>query len=210
MTGPVRPGPWRAPSPLPAPHETPRLVLRFYAPSDARSMLEALNEDRASFLPWLPWVEIDNRNDTEVIFNIERFRRTREDPNAGDFVVAIADRASGAIVGGTGFHRVNHATHEAEIGYWMRPSRRGEGLCTEAVGHMLEWGFAPVDRGGWGFRRIHIAAAAKNVASCRVPEKLGLPKEIERRHDRWIDGLGWSDTIGWGTTADAWASRRQR
>lgn len=203
-----RPAPWRPPNPLPVERQTPRLVLRYFVPDDAASMVEALNEDRSSFLPWLPWVAVDNRTTAEAIFNVERFRRSRERSDAvpDDFVLAIADRATGAILGGTGFHRIQFAWHEAEVGYWVRPSARGRGVCTEAVKHAIDWAFESPERGGWGFRRVHIACASHNIGSRRVPEKLGLPLEARRIGQRWEDGFGWTDTLGFGITADAWPS----
>ncbi|MDZ4829577.1 MAG: GNAT family protein [Phycisphaerae bacterium] len=202
-----KPLPWSAPSPLPIRRETPRLLLRYFEPTDAESLVAALDEDRASFMPWLPWVPIDNRTIVEAHFNIERFRRERIDGPKDNFVIGIIDRATGHVVGGTGLHRMNLATHEAEIGYWTRPSRRGQGLCTEATEHLIDWAFAPQAAGGWGLRRLQIYCAARNHASRRVPEKLNLRRESDRRADRWLDGIGWSDTLGWGVTADERSDR---
>ena len=212
MGAPTRPEPWQPPSPLPCRRETPRLVLRWLEPGDAPALVAALDEDRSSFEPWLPWVKLDNRNEAEAVFNAEKFRRERErtDPPADNFVMTIADRSSGEVVGGTGFHRLVSPWHEAEIGYWVRPSRRGQGVCTEAVAHLIDWAFEPPSAGGWGFRRIHIQCAALNVASRRVPEKLGVPLESNRLLQRWEDGLGWCDALGFGVTAEAWAARVSR
>ncbi len=204
-----RPAAWSPPSPLPQRRETQRLVLRWFVPQDAASMVEALDEGRDSFLPWLPWVTVDNRSLAEATYNIERFRRAREktDGPPDDFVVAITDRATGRVLGGTGLHRIQHPLHEAEIGYWIRPSARGQGICTEAVGHLIDWAFQSPAEGGWGLRRLHIACAAPNVASRRVPEKLGLRQEAARVAARWEDGLGWVDSLGWGVTIDEWRRR---
>lgn len=201
-----RPTPWSPPSPLPVERLTARLRLRFFVPEDARSFLGALNVDRHTFLPWLPWVLTDNRTLAEVIFNFERFRRDRERelPVPDDFVIGVFDRASGEVVGGTGLHRIIHAAHEAEIGYWVRADRRGEGLCTEATAGLISWAFTDQKDGGWGFRRVHIRCAERNLASQRVPAKLGLKQEATLRAHRWAPEHGWVDTLAWGVLADEW------
>lgn len=207
MATPSQPAPWTPPRPLPGPIQTPRLILRFLEQKDAPSLQAALDQDRASFLPWLPWVGIDNRNPVECTYNIERFRRAREDSaTPTDFVMAMIERSTGLVAGGTGFHRVNTSTRDADIGYWVRPDLRRQGVCTEAVRHMISWGFA-AQPAGWGFRRLTIFCSAGNEASQRVPRKLGLRQEVNARQDRWVAGH-LDDTLGWGVLADEWDQER--
>lgn len=169
-------------------------------------MLEALSVERALFLPWLPWTLVDNRTLVECIYQIEKNRREREAPATDNVVLGIFDRKTGEAIGGTGFHRMSHPWHTAEIGYWVRADRRGQGLCTEAVRAVISWGLRAQAEGGWGFRRLTIFCAALNLASQRVPEKLGLRRELHAHGERWIDGIGWSDSLGWGILAGEWDS----
>jgi RimJ/RimL family protein N-acetyltransferase len=206
------PAPWTPPSPLPAKVETERLVIRFWQPEDAPLMLEALDVDRASFLPWLPVFETDNRTLAECTFQIERFRRAREQtlPTPDDFVLGVFDRMTGVALGGTGLHRINLRSHSAEIGYWIRPDCRGKGLCTESVTGLISWAFAAQSMGGWGLRRIDIYCAASNAPSQRIPRKLELREEVNQPGHRWIDGIGWDGTLGWGVLHDEWDVERRR
>ncbi len=175
-------------------------------------MHEAINSDRESLLPWLPWARTENRTPAECLATIERFRSDRErtEPPPETFGLSILDAQDGSILGGTSFHRVRHAFAEAEIGYWIRADRRGRGLCTEAVAAMLSWGFTPQPT-GWGFRRIVIYCAEPNVPSRRIPERLGLRLEVRAKNDRWVEGIGFCDTLGWGILAEEWdlAARRR-
>jgi RimJ/RimL family protein N-acetyltransferase len=203
-----KPPPWIAPDPLPARLETARLVLRFWRHEDAPAMLEAIDVDRALLTRWMPWPGVDNRNLAECTYNIERFRRRseRQDGPPADYAIGIFDRTTGRVVGGTGFHRIDFENGQAEVGYWIRPDRHRQGLCTEAVAALLGWGFGPQPQGGWGFRRIVIECAEPNVASQGVPEKLGLRRELHARRHRWVDELGWVDTLGWGVDAEEWTA----
>jgi ribosomal-protein-serine acetyltransferase len=161
-------------------------------------MFAALEIDRPSFLPWLPWVGIDNRSVAECTYQIERFRRNRNLHPLPEVVLGIFDRTSGEVVGGTGLHDIHPAPAQAEVGYWIRADLRNRGLCTEAVGGLVEWCLAPPADGGWGLRRLEIRCAASNVASARVPRKLGLVEEARLRQHRWVDGVGWDDTLVFG------------
>jgi RimJ/RimL family protein N-acetyltransferase len=169
-------------------------------------MLEGLNAGRETFLPWLPWLRTDNRTIEECIYSIERFRRARErdSPPPDDFVIGIFDRATGKAVGGTGFHRMDLPSHHAEIGYYIRPDRRREGLCTEAVRGLISWGFTPQSAGGWGLRRIDIYCSGSNIASQSVPRKLNLRQEVHQLQKRWTPDYGWDDHLGWGCLAHEW------
>src|SRR6185503_2172649 len=108
MTVSPKPPPWRPPSPLPQHFQTERLVLRYFMPEDAESLLAALGVDRASLVPWMPWALTDNRTPPETYFTIERARRDRErtDPPADNFLIGMFDRATNDVIGGPGFHRM--------------------------------------------------------------------------------------------------------
>lgn len=208
--------PWQRPVPLPERLETARVVVRYWTAEDAAGMLAALNVDRASFLPWLPWTAFDNHSVAECVYKAEQWRRDRLKLECDDFVLGIFDRATGDVLGGTGYHRIDTMHATAEIGYWMRADRRGQGLMTEAVGAMLDWAFAlPGEPGkgfstGWGFHRVVVFCAGGNTASRRVCEKLGLRQEVKAVKARWVDRTtsggvsGWDETLGWGVLASEW------
>lgn len=186
------------------------LMLRFWEDGDAAALFEAIDIDRESFLPWLGWVRTDNRSVEDCMATIVRMRsrRTRMEPMADDFTLGIFDAATGDALGGTGLHRVVHSAHEGEIGYWVRPDRRGEGICTSTVAALLSWAFTAQGDGGWGLRRVHIRCAASNRASQRVPRKLGLREEARLVQERWVDTVGWDDTLVWGVLESDWGIAR--
>ncbi|MCX5206568.1 GNAT family N-acetyltransferase [Streptomyces sp. NBC_00237] len=58
------------------------------------------------------------------------------------------------------------------IGYWLLPAARGRGLATRAVRTATEWAFRTA-----GVRRLELAHAVENEASCRVGLRAGFPAE---------------------------------
>ena len=80
-----------------------------------------------------------------------------------------------------------------EIGYWMAPWARGQGVMTDAVRLVCDWGFDEL-----GLGRIEWWANVGNYASRRVAEKVGFTMEgtvrarlLHRgeRVDGWVAGL---------------------
>lgn len=169
-----------------------------YTHADARALYEATERSRGTLLPWLPWARTDNLSVEACHYTIEKFERDLAKLPAGLIALGVFERASGELVGGSGFHNIKPATHQAEVGYWTRSDWRRKGVCTESTRAVIEWMFRPQSEGGWGFRRIEIKCAAGNVGSQGVPRKLGLREEARFVQDRWIDGRGWDDTLVWG------------
>ncbi len=197
------PTPWRRPEPLPGFLETERLVLRWWEAGDAQGVHEAVTEDRGALLPWMPWAASDHKDAEESAERIAWFTGLRA--KDADFTLGAFDRATGEVIGGSGFHRMVPAAHEAETGYWIRGSRQREGLATEMARAMLSWGFS-----AWGFRRIHLMCAGGNAGSIGVIEKLGVPFEGRRVQARFVEGVGWSDDMLYGVLAPQWDCEQHR
>jgi RimJ/RimL family protein N-acetyltransferase len=72
----------------------------------------------------------------------------------------------------------------AMIGYWLVPAARGRGLATRAVEAVTRWAFATAE-----VRRIELAHAVGNSASCRVAARTGyLLEGTLRQSHRFGDG----------------------
>lgn len=210
------PNPWTAPQPLPAPIETDRLVVRLYQRGDGPRLFRAIEADREALLPWMVWARTDHQEEADSIFYAERSRRKVAKLDCTDFPMVISERDSGEQLGGTGLHGVDSGLHTAEIGYWIRGDRHGQGLCTEAVGALISAALRPASEGGWGLRRIIIFNAVGNVASRCVCEKLGLRLEQRAKQDRYLgpEGVGgapgYCDTLGFAVLRDEWDFERNR
>jgi RimJ/RimL family protein N-acetyltransferase len=105
-----------------------------------------------------------------------------------------AVRRDGTLAGMVGLHRLGNGG--GELGYWMAPAFRGQGLLTEASRAVIDWGFSA---GGLGLERIEWRAVVGNIGSARAARTLGFRYEglLRRalaggtgtRDDAWIAGL---------------------
>jgi RimJ/RimL family protein N-acetyltransferase len=202
------PEPWTAPRPLPGPVTTERLNVRRLERGDGPALYRAIEASRDRILPWMAWALTDHQVVDDTVFYVERQRRAAGTPVCREYAMLIVDRAGGEVLGATGLHDIRPALRQAEIGYWVRGDRQGQGLCTEALAGLLGAALRPAEDGGWGFRRIVIYNAVENPASRRVCEKLGLRLELRSRGARYLSpkagGPGYHDLLGFAVLADEW------
>jgi len=166
-------------SDFPSRIDTERLVLRPWKTEDLEALHDALNESVEHLKPWIPWAtpEAPTLEQTEARLGIW----LDEFINGDTFLYAAFDRSDSALVGGIGFFpRIGPGA--LEIGYWMRLSRAGSGLATEATKAMTRVGLRIR-----GIERLEIHMDPANVSSRRVPEKLGY-RLLQIRDDQSADG----------------------
>jgi ribosomal-protein-alanine N-acetyltransferase len=91
---------------------------------------------------------------------------------------AMLLREGGAIVGNSGFCRINYDStpgaleYRGEVNYYVAPQYRGEGLASEALRAILKFGFGDIK-----LTRIQGRCAPENISSERVMQKAGLKFE---------------------------------
>jgi ribosomal-protein-serine acetyltransferase len=131
--------------------------------------------------PWMPWASELARDATETYVAGALAQRDRDD---GFQAVMLVDDA---IVGGIGFHRIDRINLATTMGYWIAEAHQGQGVVTRAVRTLVSHAF-----GAWGLHRVEIDAAAANVRSRAIPERLGFVEEGVRRDgerfgERFVD-----------------------
>lgn len=90
----------------------------------------------------------------------------------------------GRAIGGIGFNFFEDVhRHSAELGYWIAKAHWGQGLVTEAVRKIVEYGFQNLN-----LERIFAETYAWNPASGRVLLKAGFEYEGRLRHHVFKDG----------------------
>lgn len=151
-----------------------RVVVRPWLPGDGAALYEAVQESLDHLHPWLPWGPTHGSvEDSEA--RVRRFYANwilRE-----DMPLAIVDKESGRLIGGTGIHRMNWEVGSFEIGYWVRASEHGRGYVTEAVQLVIDLIKLHMDPA-----RIFIRCAAGNERSAAIPLRLGFTEEGPQRN----------------------------
>ena len=149
--------------------ETERLVVRCWEPRDAPLLKEAVDSSLDHLRPWMPWAHEDPQP-LEAKVELLRGFRGRFDLGQ-DFVYGIFPADESEALGGTGLHS-RRGEGVFEIGYWIRASRVGEGLGTEATAALTRVGFEVC-----AIDRIEIRVDPANEASLAIPRKLGFVEE---------------------------------
>ena len=147
--------------------ETPRLVLRPFAPGDAE-IIHAIYSDP----------DVMRYVATGPMADLAITRRLIDDYSAhqerlGYSFWAVTERASGALMGDAGLYRT--PAGEVELGYTLGARWWGRGYATEAAGRWLTAAF-----GELGIDEVVALAEPANVASLHVLEKLGMQRAGER------------------------------
>ncbi len=148
--------------------QTDRLVLRAIRPEDDLRALFDLFADPAVALSTDtgPFREIWEAQEVMdwfgTIFTAKQGMRWAITLNDGE----------GSLIGTCGFNIWNRRNNSAEIGYDLMARYWSQGLATEAVRAMIDWGFANLS-----LNRIQADVMVHNAFSARLLEKLGFTEE---------------------------------
>lgn len=183
--------------------ESQRLTLQRFSRRDATTLDEAIRESLADLNQWLPWARMDYTSSDTTAFIRESTQAWKEE-RAWDYSIRITEDPR-RHVGNISFWTVSKLGKIAEIGYWVRSGETRQGICTEAVGLLLDEVFDSL-----GYHKIVLRIAVGNDASDRVAEKLGFTREGVLREELLIRG-NWVDHSLWSLLDREYrASRRSR
>ena len=90
-------------------------------------------------------------------------------------MISLAGIRNGEIVLSVSIHGIHEFDHVGEIGYWVSPNARGEGLAALAVQMISDFGFAI------GFRRLFAITLPENLASQKTLINAGFELETVLR-----------------------------
>lgn len=108
---------------------------------------------------------------------------------------------AGIVIGGIsiGFDFDNRV---GEMGYSIAPDHWGQGLAAEAAGAVIDAAFKSYPE----LNRIRAMADARNLASLRVMEKVGMAREGVLLQNRWVRGEP-VDEVWCGLLRSTWKGR---
>ena len=138
--------------------------------------------------------------DEEATREILARRQTRTSlTTSGDVLqLAVVVRQTGQLVGDVGLTWTSAEHRQGEVGYVVHPDASGRGYATEATAVMIRYGFD-----GLGLHRITGRMDARNTASARVLERLGMRREAHLRENEFVKGK-WTDEVVYALLAREW------
>ena len=168
------------------PIETERLTLRPFLPDDLEALASYRSRpDVARYLMW------DAESEEEVRAALDRKIRATAIRSEEDFLaLAIVRRDGGAMIGDVVLSLVSEERREGEIGYIIHPDHHGCGYATEAGQAVLALAFE-----GLRLHRVIGALEARNTASARVLEKLGMRQEAHFVENEFVKGEWQSEVV---------------
>jgi RimJ/RimL family protein N-acetyltransferase len=151
--------------------ESPRLILREFVVDDWHSVHQyARDVDVVKFMHWGPNSEDDTKAYLDYIMTAQRQQPRRI------YEFAVILKHDGLLIGGAGLHLEKYS--QASLGYCFNKQFWGQGLATETVRSLCEYGFNALQ-----LHRTFATCRTENRASARVMEKLGMKRDgVLREH----------------------------
>ena len=150
------------------------IIIRPCRLEDAAVICEGVRETMGEMLKWAPWCHPGYSMSDCTSWLGTRSQMWSE---GIEYDFAIFDEKGNNFLGGCAIDQINRKHNFANLGYWVRSSRTGQGIATAAVRLISKLGF-----GKLGFTRLEIVVAAQNKASQRVAEKVGAVREGVHRN----------------------------
>ena len=161
------------------PRSTARLTLRAYEPGDLAFLHSMFGrEDVCRYLPWTPMDIEQARAKLDL-----RLRQTHLEVDGDPLVLAAVETATGRQVGEFMLRLKSVESRQAEIGWCLHPDAQGHGFATEGARELLRLGFDEA-----GLHRIFAGCDARNSASLRVMERIGMRREAEFVENEYLKG----------------------
>ena len=171
---------------LELPIATERLLLRPFAAVDFPAFYAFRSrEDVARFLYWGPETE------AEVHAALQKRIASRAIDDEGDMLgLAMVVRGTDELVGDVILRFVSAEHRTCEVGFIVHPDHHRRGYATEAGRQMLAIAFDHL-----GMHRVFGRTEARNVASARVLEKLGMRREAHFVENEFVKGEWQSELV---------------
>jgi RimJ/RimL family protein N-acetyltransferase len=178
------------------PLTTARLILRPYVAGDLDALYDI--QSRPEVTRYLMYDTRDRDQVREILQ--ARIRSDGPERDAVDLAVVLPD--SGTLIGDVALFLRNPEHRQGEIGYVFHPDYGGRGYATEAARVLLGLGFDD-----YGLHRIFGRIDARNTASARVLERLGMRREAHFVENEIVKGE-WSDEVVYAMLEDEWRAQR--
>lgn len=184
---------------LPYRIETERLVLRPWAPEDARELRRFMDRSHEHLTPWIPFVKGEPKRIEETAQWLREKRSAFDRDESYRHAVRLGGEA-GEIIGEADIFPDRQGSNAHEIGYLLGAGHTGRGYAFEAAAALVRVCFEvhAVDR-------IDIVCVPENGPSAALARKLGFTHEATLRR-RLVDAEDTvRDAMMWSLFRDAYA-----
>ncbi|HEX7464208.1 MAG TPA: GNAT family protein [Actinomycetota bacterium] len=180
------------------PLETERLLLRPYAAGDFDALFAMRSRpDVARHLYW------DAQTEAEVRTTLEQKIASVAIRSEGDVLaLAVLLKTGNKVIGDVLLKWVSREHRQGEIGFIVHPDHQGRGYATEAARPLLRVAFEDLK-----LHRVVGRLEARNTASARVLEKLGMRLEARLVENEYVKGE-WQSELVYAILDREWLAAR--
>jgi [ribosomal protein S5]-alanine N-acetyltransferase len=157
--------------------ESDRLLLRQITPDDVNEIF-ALRSN-ADIMKYIPRPLVTTNE--EALEHIKMIQDKIEKNEGINWAITI--KSNPKLIGIIGHYRMRWEHFRSEIGYMLLPEYYGQGITTEAIKLMVDFGFNQMN-----MHSLEGIIDPANTASARVLEKNGFVKEAHLIENEFYDG----------------------
>ncbi|WP_028467515.1 GNAT family N-acetyltransferase [Nisaea denitrificans] len=173
---------------------TERLCIRAHREDDLENLFRLRsNPDVVELLYGDPLTEEEAPGLLAKYMSVSRF-----DEDGDQLTLAVERRSDGAYLGNLKLQIISIEHLQGEIGYVFDPRYHGKGYAREAAIAALDLGFRH-----FGMHRIRAHCDARNTASWRLMQKLGMKREAHFRESEFFKGV-WAEDFIYAILAREW------
>jgi ribosomal-protein-serine acetyltransferase len=156
------------------------VAIRQFRPTDAPALLAAIRESIKELSAWMSWCHAEySIADASTFLSTCAVSWQRGER----YSFVIIDRKDETLLGSVGLSCVNRGHQFANLGYWVRTSRTGQGVASAATLLAARFGLSEL-----GLNRVELLVPVNNVPSQRVAEKVGAKQEGILRNRLLLQG----------------------
>jgi RimJ/RimL family protein N-acetyltransferase len=177
--------------------ESERLLLRPFVASDQEALFSI--HSRPEVARWLYW---EARDEAEVRAALEKkIAGTTLERDGDSLSLAVVLKATSEVVGDATLFLLSAEHRQGEIGFLFHPDHHGRGYATEAAELLLLLAFEE-----FGLHRVIGRLEARNGASARVLERLGMRREAHFVENKFVKGE-WQSEVVYAVLLREWRAR---
>jgi [ribosomal protein S5]-alanine N-acetyltransferase len=178
---------------IPLPAQTPRLILRRFAPGDWKDLLELMGQEEL-----FQYTDGGAMDEDAVLAWLDRDRHVRFTTPGQPVHLAIEARDGNRVIGFVALHFHDAERRQVQPEMYILPDWQKKGIGLEVGEALLGFCFE-----GLKLHRLSVSCDSRNVAARRLCEHLGLRREGEFLKNRYLRGE-WVDTVFYAALLDEW------